>query len=526
MQNKKSVVFLVHGTFAPQAAWMSADYLLDSIADCLGGRVDFIKVPWGGSNTTSGRVSGAEALAEQIDKQPIGTAIYVVAHSHGGNVAHYALKHVDPARVTGIVTLNTPFICVTSRNAVPFAQVAIYTLLALATGWIYLSIVYFLSDLDVFALAGGFTQAFFLFWLGGFLTFGGIFWGVSSHDRIPQAVSSMQRRALADLSLPKDHNVPTLCLTSVGDEVMGFFNIMGGVSNIPFALLHPILIGTAFPAVMVMRWMDVLPRLGPILDYRVRGEAMTAPLGAILGFLRHMLEAAAYVSCVCLALVAAGFVLNLLLRVLPLDFKLSGILKTFFVRITFSYVPVTSRHTEFHEIRAFGSRVVLHNLLSLRHSSIFRHFSVEGWGSPAIHLMARWMLEQQADVTIRIDVARLARGELEQAEEIYEKALDLNEELGSGVGVANNYGNLGEVYETRGELDRAEEMHEKALALNKELGRKEGMANNYCNLGFVYVSRGKPDRAKEAWNAARYLYAEIGLPHMVEKVDGWLNGKR
>ena len=47
-------------------------------------------------------------------------------------------------------------------------------------------------------------------------------------------------------------------------------------------------------------------------------------------------------------------------------------------------------------------------------------------------------------------------------------------------------GNLGLIYRTRGELDKAEEMHKKALEINEKLGRLEGMANQYGNLGSVY----------------------------------------
>ena len=68
---------------------------------------------------------------------------------------------------------------------------------------------------------------------------------------------------------------------------------------------------------------------------------------------------------------------------------------------------------------------------------------------------------------------------------MYRKALALNEALGSKEGMASNYGNLGLVYKTRGELDKAEEMYKKSLEITS-LGLEGGTAADYGNLGIVY----------------------------------------
>ncbi|CAK8710769.1 hypothetical protein GKODMF_01875 [Candidatus Electrothrix gigas] len=55
----------------------------------------------------------------------------------------------------------------------------------------------------------------------------------------------------------------------------------------------------------------------------------------------------------------------------------------------------------------------------------------------------------------------------------------------------------------RRELDKAEEMYRKALELDKALGRKKGKAADYGNLGIVYQTRGDLDKAEErgrVWN--------------------------
>ncbi|HBS28608.1 MAG TPA: hypothetical protein DEB06_03955, partial [Phycisphaerales bacterium] len=60
-------------------------------------------------------------------------------------------------------------------------------------------------------------------------------------------------------------------------------------------------------------------------------------------------------------------------------------------------------------------------------------------------------------------------------------------------GMANDYGNLGVVLKTRGDLDGAEAMFRKSLEINERLGRPEGMANQYGNLGVVLQTRGDLD---------------------------------
>ncbi len=111
------------------------------------------------------------------------------------------------------------------------------------------------------------------------------------------------------------------------------------------------------------------------------------------------------------------------------------------------------------------------------------------------------------------------RGDLDKAEEMHLEALELSNELGRKESMASTYSNFGVIHKTRGDPDKAEETHLKSLELEKELGRKEGMANQYGNLGVIHQTRGDPDQACQNWHKARELFADIGMPHMVEKVE-------
>lgn len=132
---KKGICFtLVHGTFADGTAWVkdvSADSFRASLVAALGGdfRVGFQdNVSWGASsrvwrylrdNRIAARLQGGENLRERIRKvaKPKGSAHYVLAHSHGGNVAMYALQDQEVReKVDGLVTMGTPFLVSTGTD--------------------------------------------------------------------------------------------------------------------------------------------------------------------------------------------------------------------------------------------------------------------------------------------------------------------------------------------------------------------------------------------------------------------------
>lgn len=83
--------------------------------------------------------------------------------------------------------------------------------------------------------------------------------------------------------------------------------------------------------------------------------------------------------------------------------------------------------------------------------------------------------------------------------------------------------NLGNVLYTRGDLNGAEAMHRKALELNERLGSIEGMARDYGNLGIVLNTRGDLDGAREHWLKARDLFTRLGAEHMADQMQSWID---
>ena len=122
-----------------------------------------------------------------------------------------------------------------------------------------------------------------------------------------------------------------------------------------------------------------------------------------------------------------------------------------------------------------------------------------------------------------LGVIYMTRGDLDEAEKMHRKSLEIHEKLGRLEGMANQYANLGLIYKRRGDLDQAEAMHRKSLEVNERLGRLEGMANQFANLGGIHKLRGNLEEARGLWTQARDLYEKIGMPHMVAKVQNWLD---
>jgi protein O-GlcNAc transferase len=83
----------------------------------------------------------------------------------------------------------------------------------------------------------------------------------------------------------------------------------------------------------------------------------------------------------------------------------------------------------------------------------------------------------------------LRTGELSEAEAAFRKVESLATSVKNQDWQARAYGNLGLVYQVRKDLDQAETMHRKALEIEKALGRTEGMANTKPSILLTTAAR-------------------------------------
>jgi len=129
--SQPSYIFvLVHGTFAPSADWAqlpSSDLRTALEAEFGDEGASFEPFVWRGmfssflNNAHRYRLRGAKALRAKLillrETNPK-AKIFVIAHSHGGNVALYASREKAAEAISGIICMATPFFVVRSDDGV------------------------------------------------------------------------------------------------------------------------------------------------------------------------------------------------------------------------------------------------------------------------------------------------------------------------------------------------------------------------------------------------------------------------
>jgi len=119
-------------------------------------------------------------------------------------------------------------------------------------------------------------------------------------------------------------------------------------------------------------------------------------------------------------------------------------------------------------------------------------------------------LEGMANQYGNLGVIHMTRGDLDEAERMYRKVLEIDEPLGRLDGMATTYGNLGLIRRTRGDLDEAERMFRKTLAIDEKLGRLDGMASDYRNLGLIHMDRGNLNEAEGMFRKSLEINEQLG----------------
>ena len=111
----KSVFILIHGTWGSDCSWYAPkgdffDALEDTVSEKDSVVVSF---RWSGGCSHESRINAARSLVKLIKTYDVNTAIFLVAHSHGGNVAtlasHFlAEEEGNRYRIRALFTLGTP----------------------------------------------------------------------------------------------------------------------------------------------------------------------------------------------------------------------------------------------------------------------------------------------------------------------------------------------------------------------------------------------------------------------------------
>jgi pimeloyl-ACP methyl ester carboxylesterase len=115
------IAVLIHGTWARAAAWtLPASSLAHTVRSALGREVRFERFVWSGKNgfrarsmASSDLVSFIENLQAKYPRIPI----FLIAHSHGGNIAATAMARLQRYQdIAGLACLSTPFLVAEERE--------------------------------------------------------------------------------------------------------------------------------------------------------------------------------------------------------------------------------------------------------------------------------------------------------------------------------------------------------------------------------------------------------------------------
>src|SRR5262249_2262636 len=110
------LIILLHGTWGGASPWAIPEQslLTRSLSKRLTTDLDFRRFSWSGANRPSARIEAADRLANELRSELSAhdRPIFVLAHSHGGNIAvraFEALSEMDRQNVQSVL-LGTPFL--------------------------------------------------------------------------------------------------------------------------------------------------------------------------------------------------------------------------------------------------------------------------------------------------------------------------------------------------------------------------------------------------------------------------------
>jgi hypothetical protein len=352
------VVTMIHGTFARNALWTSdGSNLCKALREKLSGDIVIRRFPWSGANRNSDRIEAgkklADALSENLASYP-DAAHFVIAHSHGGNLALYALHDSRlQERLSGIICMNTPFISATRRDAEQlFFGLGVLFVVAYGV-WVASGFALIAGGWEERGPAG--TIAFTLAMLLTFAMVAFVYrWLWRLGRRLQSWLKQKREDMIANLALPNIRSPKVLCLWTAGDEVFTIFNMLEGFASIPYVLMNIYSIG------LILAFSFALPILTGYGDIGDRTGMYIQDREAFF-MIRQYLSSPVWLTLELLAAVSVVAVLvNFSLRIVPMGLPWRTFIGSFFVRLSFTQVPLTAQQVEFHDL-ALGLSFLNHS---------------------------------------------------------------------------------------------------------------------------------------------------------------------
>ena len=247
--SRKKVLTLVHGTFAPNAAWTQEhSEFYRALQQQLGGQTVHRRIVWRGflgscaNNGHDYRIAGGATLAEALRasfREFPDAEHWVIAHSHGGNVAFYALRDQEVARrLDGIVSMATPFIhC--KRRTYSESVIKLWPFVLLVVSTVLLVPLFSALSTYVLGLSGNTTTIFVV--VGSLLCLIPVITLYFRRKHLPAKLSARQNATSEKLILPVPTRQRVLCLSILGDEARGLLKGMYMIAAWPHWLWNELI---------------------------------------------------------------------------------------------------------------------------------------------------------------------------------------------------------------------------------------------------------------------------------------------
>lgn len=247
-----NIVILIHGTWPQRgpggkhrAAWCEESSLCrEAVRAAFYENVDIRVFDWLGANSPDVRLAAADRLndfLEELRRQKPAARVYLIAHSHAGNVVLYAAQRAkESGGIHGAVCLSTPFLHVAPR----VLGAGLAQKLELTASLAFMSLI-----LVTYALVwpASAWSAYLLFhsgsWRGFWLTFvpiglaGGL---LARYGLIPgvRALHRWNHSYAQSLRLPNELLFPLLIIRGAGDEAAGALGATQLVSHLATRVLR------------------------------------------------------------------------------------------------------------------------------------------------------------------------------------------------------------------------------------------------------------------------------------------------
>jgi tetratricopeptide (TPR) repeat protein len=126
-----------------------------------------------------------------------------------------------------------------------------------------------------------------------------------------------------------------------------------------------------------------------------------------------------------------------------------------------------------------------------------------------------------ATISLNLGTVLHLQGHPDEAEAIYQQALEFHERIGAKRGVAMVANNLGDLYYRGGEGDwpQALGQWQRSLRLYEEIGDQRGIAITLRNLGEGFVIDGDLEAAEPLLRRARAVSLEMHDSELLDEID-------